>query len=256
MHITDSHNHLHFSQYKVDFQEVMDRSIASGVRTMLLVGIDPEDSLHALQKAQLFDELYSSIGIHPQKARSYNHEDVKALAGLSHNKKVIAVGETGFDLFRNPESVDQQKALFSAHIELSKDLGLPLIIHDRDAHDETTKVLDEINGWVSGGVFHCFSGDVSLAKKVMDNGFFISIPGVVTYKNASRLREVVSFCPLDILLVETDAPYLTPVPYRGKRNDPSYIIQTLQEVARLKQVSLEKAAESTTLNFQKLFLKG
>ncbi|HHO75251.1 MAG TPA: TatD family deoxyribonuclease [Deltaproteobacteria bacterium] len=255
MHITDSHNHLHFREYKDDFNEVMNKSFASGVDTMLLVGIDPEDSLDAQHKAQLFDGLYSSIGIHPQKADLYTYDDVQALAVLASNQKVIAVGETGFDLFRTPGSIARQEVLFLAHMDLAKDLGLPLIIHDRDAHIETIACLDEKSGWDSGGVFHCFSGDVALARKVLDHGFFISIPGVVTYKNASRLREVVRFCPLEMLLVETDAPYLSPVPYRGKRNDPSYIRQTLQEVARLKMVSLEEAARSTTYNFQKLFLK-
>ncbi len=253
MHITDSHNHLHFRDFRKDLTEVVNKANASGILTMLLVGIDPQDSLKAQQTAQRFDGLFSSIGIHPQMAGSYGYDDVKALASLARSEKVLAVGETGFDLFRTPDSIEQQELLFSAHIELAKELELPLIIHDRDAHEETVAVLSRENGWATGGVFHCFSGDVSLAKNVLDMGFYVSIPGVVTYKNASRLREVVRFCPLDMILVETDAPYLSPVPHRGKRNDPSYIRHTLQEVARLKDLPLEEAAEYTTLNFQKLF---
>ena len=167
----------------------------------------------------------------------------------------MGIGETGFDLFRAPETEDRQRAMFAAHIELAGQLDLPLIIHDRDAHDKTTMLMDERGGWSTGGVFHCFSGDVSLARKVLDNGFYVSIPGVVTYKNAPKLRDVVQFCPLERLLVETDAPYLSPVPYRGKRNDPSYIQQTLTEIARIKEISFEETAQITTGNFARLFIR-
>jgi TatD DNase family protein len=254
IHVIDSHNHIHFQAFSKDIPDVIRRSFSTGVKGMLLVGIDPGDSLRALKTAQQYDGFYTAIGIHPQMAGKFSPEEVFNLEKLSHNPEVIAVGETGFDLFRTPETEKEQEDLFVAHIELSQKIELPLVIHDRDAHEKTIKVMDERNGWACGGVFHCFSGDVDLARKVLDNGFLVSIPGVVTYKNASLLKEIVRFCPLETLLVETDAPYLSPVPYRGKRNEPSYIQQTLKEIAHIKQLPFEKVARQTTENFKSLFL--
>lgn len=254
-HITDSHNHLHSSDYDLDRQDVMDRSIDTGVSSMLLVGIDPDDSKMALHTADNYRGCYAAIGIHPQLADSYTPEDVYGLSELAQEPKVIGIGETGFDLFYNPETEDRQKDMFLAHLELARQVQLPIIIHERDAHDKTVMLLDESGGWSSGGVFHCFSGDVSLARKVLDEGFYVSVSGVVTFKNAQKLMDVVKFCPLDRILIETDAPYLSPVPFRGKRNEPSYIQYTLNEVARLKDISFEEAARVTSSNFDMLFTK-
>ncbi|HOO38072.1 MAG TPA: TatD family hydrolase [Deltaproteobacteria bacterium] len=252
--LIDSHNHLHFNAYKKDRDSVMGRAATEGVTSMLLVGIDPDDSLRALAIARTHDGLYAAIGIHPQMAGEYAAEDLFSLAEKAKDPKVVAVGETGFDLFRTPESEGKQRELFTAHIELAKRLGLPIIIHDRDAHEQTTALLDEREGWSRGGVFHCFSGDVALARKVLDEGFYVSVPGVVTYKNASRLHEVVAFCPLERLLIETDAPYLSPEPYRGKRNEPSYIRKTAEAIARIKGLSFDEVARATTENFSRLFV--
>jgi len=254
--LIDSHNHLHFDEYQDDRNDVVNRALAAGVTSMLLVGIDPEDSRRAVALARQYEGFYASVGIHPQLATTYGIEDVYSLAEMAKAPQVVAVGETGFDLFRTPQSEDNQRELFAAHIKLAHELGLPLIIHDRDAHEKTTALMDERDGWEEGGVFHCFSGDVSLAKKVLDEGFHVSIPGVVTFKNASRLHEVVAFCPLDRLIIETDAPYLSPAPYRGKRNEPSYIRQTALEVARIKGISLEKVALATTDNFRNIFVRN
>jgi len=253
--LIDSHNHLHFHEYKKDRDDVVNRAVAAGVSSMLLVGIDPKDSRRALECARQHAGLYAAIGIHPQMAATYTIDELYSLAELAKDPNVVAVGETGFDLFRKPQTEDNQRELFAAHINLAKELGLPVIIHDRDAHEKTTLVMDEMDGWATGGVFHCFSGDVSLARKVLDEGFYVSIPGVVTYKNASRLHEVVAFCPLETLLIETDAPYLSPVPYRGKRNEPSYIRQTVMEIARIKEVSFRGVAQATAENFRRLFLQ-
>ena len=252
--LIDSHNHLHFNAYKKDRDTVVSRAAAEGVTSMLLVGIDPDDSLRAVALARQYEGLFAAIGIHPQMANEYAAEELFSLAEKAKDPKVVAVGETGFDLFRTPQSEDAQRALFAAHIQLAKKLGLPVIIHDRDAHEETTSLMDERNGWTTGGVFHCFSGDVTLARKVLDEGFYVSVPGVVTYKNASRLHEVVAFCPLERLLIETDAPYLSPEPYRGKRNEPSYIRHTALAISRIKGVSFEEVARATTENFNRLFV--
>lgn len=252
--ICDSHNHLHFDEFTLDLHEVLSRSLASGVREMLLVGIDPDDSARAFQTARQFAGLYASLGIHPQKAGAFSRDDVLSLADLAGYPEVVAIGETGFDLYRTPETLREQQELFAAHIDLARQLGLPLVIHDRQAHEQSIGLMNETAGWDTGGVFHCFSGDVALARTVVDRGFLVSIPGVVTFKNADTLRAVVRFCPLDSLLVETDAPYLAPVPHRGKRNEPSFVQHTLQELARIKGVSPGEAARATSDNFRRIFL--
>jgi TatD DNase family protein len=197
--------------------------------------------------------LFAAIGIHPQLAGRYAPRDVQALEDLA-GPKVVAVGETGFDLYRTPATEDLQTALFQAHIELARRLKLPLVIHDRQAHTQTLSLLDETDGWSLGGVMHCFSGDVSLARIVLDKGFYISIPGVITYKNAQDLVAAASYAPTERLLIETDAPYLSPHPYRGKPNEPAYLVETLTCLARLKEIDIDEMAAITVHNFQALFL--
>ncbi|HNY65882.1 MAG TPA: TatD family hydrolase [Deltaproteobacteria bacterium] len=254
MRAADSHNHLHFDSYDQDFAQVVDRSFSAGITCMLLVGIDAEDSRRAVKAADTRDGLYASIGIHPQNAGIFSPEDVFSLEGLAGEGKVVAVGETGYDLYRTPESESLQKELFKAHVSLARRLSLPLVIHDRDAHAQTLSLLDECDAWSLGGVFHCYSGDVHMAERVLERGFFISVPGVVTYKTAQVLREVVRMCPMDSLLVETDAPFLSPVPFRGKRNEPSYMVKTIEEMARLKGCTPEDMGRQTLENFTRLFL--
>jgi len=253
--ITDSHNHIHFRAFRHDMEQVIERAFSSGVTGMLAVGIDPKDCRHALSVAKDHQGIFVSLGIHPQNGGVYHRDDVHALKNMAHDGTVVAVGETGFDLYRTPESVKDQKALFIAHIELARELGLPLVIHDRMAHKETCEVLDDLNAWPLGGVFHCFSGDVQLARLVIRKGFFISIPGVVTFKNSRDLREVVQNIPEEFLLAETDAPYLAPDPYRGKRNEPGYVIKTIEEIAKIKGMDPEEAARITSENFTRLFLR-
>jgi TatD DNase family protein len=254
MRTADSHNHLHFHSYKDDLREVLDRALSSGITHMLLVGIDDEDSQKAIEAASSREGLYASVGIHPQNAGTFSPQDVLSLERLVEGNKVVAVGETGYDLYRTPESEALQKELFKAHISLARKLSLPLIIHDRDAHGQTLALMDECEAWSLGGVFHCYSGDVGMASRILDKGFFISIPGVVTYKTAEVLRDVVSMCPVDFLLTETDAPFLSPVPHRGKRNEPSYMIRTIEEVARLKGMAPEEMGQKSLDNFRRLFL--
>lgn len=256
MNLTDSHNHLHLDDFRTDRSEVMDRARQAGVKAMLLVGIDPDDTLRALAAAETGDGLFASIGIHPQMAGLFSPEDVRALSALAQNGKVVAVGETGFDLYRAPGTEDQQKELFRAHVALARSCSLPLIIHDRDAHRQTVDLLEEEGAWSLGGVFHCFSGDAAMAGHIVGKGFFLSVPGVLTYKNATALREAVSACPLESLLVETDAPFLAPVPYRGKRNEPSFLIETIRELAAIKKIKVERMAEITTENFFRLFARA
>ncbi len=250
--ISDSHNHIHLKHYSADREEVLERARAVGVESMLLVGTDPVDSRRAVEFAGMNEGIYSAVGIHPQQAAEFGPEDVFNLKDIA-DKKTIAIGETGFDLYYTAESVDQQRSLFAAHIELARDMKLPLIIHDRDAHKETVMLLDELDGWSCGGVMHCFSGDVDMARYCVECGFYISITGVVTFKNGGMLRDVVREIPAERLLVETDAPYLTPVPNRGKRNEPAYLLNTLERMADIKGCELAEMANITSDNFQKLF---
>lgn len=256
MKIVDSHNHIHFRAFRQDRDDAIRRATDGGIVAMLAVGIDPKDSSSALSLAHSHEGLFVSAGIHPQNADTYGPADVQKLSALCSDDKVVAIGETGFDLYRTPGSEQKQKELFRAHIELARKLTFPLVIHDRSAHDQTLQVMDEMNAWPIGGVFHCFSGDAELARLISGRGFLISIPGVVTFKNAAMLKEVVSCIPLESLLVETDAPYLTPEPFRGKRNEPLYVMKVVEEIAKIKRTSAHEVARITTENFSRVFLDG
>ncbi|MFY9397139.1 MAG: TatD family hydrolase [Desulfomonilia bacterium] len=256
MNITDSHSHLHFSEFDPDRDEVIERAAQVGVSSMLLVGIDPEDSAKAVSVAASREGLFAAVGVHPQLAGERSPGEVLSLEALAADPKVVAVGETGFDLYRKPETEAAQAELFRAHIELARKSGLPLVIHDRNAHEQTFKLLEEEDAWALGGVFHCFSGSASLASYVIGKGFLVSVPGVVTYRNARQLREAVNRCPLDALLVETDAPFLAPVPHRGKRNEPSFLTNTIAEIAAIKGCSPDEVADAATSNFLRLFSRA
>jgi len=253
MKIADSHSHLHFDECKINLDDIINRAFNAGVEKFLLVGIDPEDSIKARAFSGRHKGFYSTVGVHPQMAVKYSREDVYNLSNLI-NEKVVAVGETGFDFFRAPDSYIEQEEIFKAHIKLSKEHALPLVIHDREAHKETIRVLDENDGWSMGGVMHCFSGNTDLASCILSKGFYLSITGVITYKSATVLREVAKMTPLDRLLIETDAPYLSPVPYRGKMNEPSYLIEVLKLLSEIKKIGIEELSEITFSNFEKLFL--
>jgi TatD DNase family protein len=253
MKIADSHCHLHFEECQTGITGIIDRAYNAGVEHMLLVGIDPVDSLKAVNWSQTDTHMHAAVGIHPQYSKHYSKLDVAGLSAMI-NEKTVAIGETGFDLYREADSVMWQKEMFEEHINLAKELKLPLIIHDRQAHEETIGVLDEKGGWTTGGVMHCFSGNQEMALYVLSKGFYISITGVITYKNASVLREVAEIIPIEKLLVETDAPYLSPVPFRGKDNEPAYLLETIKELAKIKKMSIADIAEATCSNFEELFL--
>ena len=254
--VIDSHNHIHFDEYKDDRPQVIKRSASRCLAAMLLVGIDRKDSEKALNIARQYKGLYVSIGVHPQNAGQYGAGDVLGLASLSRDTRVVAVGETGFDLYRTPDTLDLQKELFRAHVDLARRLDLPLVIHTRNADSILLEMLDDLDAWELGGVIHCFSGDMKMAEHVIKKGFVVSIPGVITFKKAHVLREVAREVPEESLLVETDAPYLAPMPYRGKRNEPSYVVETLKAVSDIREVSIAHMANVTADNFCRLFLKG
>ena len=251
--LIDSHAHLEMPEFKKDLEAVIQRAKASRVEYIFTVGTEKKDWKRAVEIADSHPSIYAILGVHPHNAKEIDDQTYPTLRGLCRNGKVKAYGEIGLDFFRNLSPRDIQLKRFREQIGLAKELDLPIVIHDREAHRETLEILKSEKAEESGGIIHCFSGDHEMAKACLDMGFYISIPGSITFKNAEGLREIVERIPLESLLVETDAPFLTPEPFRGKRNEPSYVRYTAQKVAEIKKVSFEKVAEITTENALRVY---
>lgn len=251
--LVDSHCHLDMAAYADDLEEVLKRSRLAGVSRIITVGIELESSRQAVALARRFPGLSATVGVHPHNIMGVTDRQYEELAALAQEPEVVAWGEIGMDLVRQYAPADLQKEHFLRQILMAKELALPLIIHDRAAHNDIMEILRREAPYPAGGVMHCFSGDTILARQVIELGFFISIPGVVTYNRAELLEAVVSEVPLSKLLLETDGPYLTPSPLRGKRNEPAFLLYTAQQVADFKQVSLNEVARQTTANAAALF---
>jgi len=253
-HLFDTHAHLGLGNtYEKDLEEVLQRAEAAGVRDIATVGIDLEESGKAVRIAREYDRIVAIVGVHPHEAKGMTDEILEEVARLAREKEVVACGEIGLDFYRNLSPKAMQFAAFREQIRLAKSLNLPIVIHDREAHEETLKVLKEEKAEEVGGILHCFSGDVVMAWDCISMGFLISIPGTVTFKNAKRMRDVAKKVPLDYLVVETDCPFLTPVPYRGKRNEPAYVRYTAEVVAKIKGLLFEEVAATTTRNARNIF---
>jgi TatD DNase family protein len=251
--LIDSHAHLEMPEFKRDLDSVIQRAKESEVEYIFTVGTEKKDWKRALEIANLHPLIYAILGIHPHNAKEVDDQTYPLLKELCKNKKVKAYGEIGLDFFRNLSPRDIQLKRFREQIELAKELGLPIVVHDREAHQETLEILKSEKAEECGGIIHCFSGDYEMAKACIEMGFYISVPGSITFKNAESFREIVKRIPLESLLVETDAPFLTPEPFRGKRNEPSYVRYTAQKVAEMKKVPFEKVAEVTTENAMRVY---
>jgi TatD DNase family protein len=251
--LVDSHAHLEMAEFKMDLEEVIQRAGAAGIEYIFTVGTERKDWKRALEIAQSHPKIYAILGVHPHNAKEIDDRTYAALRHLCQNEKVRAYGEIGLDFFRNISPQEIQIKRFREQIGLANELHLPIVVHDRDAHDETLDILKSEKGGRYRGVIHCFSGDYQMATQCLDMGFYISVPGTVTFRNASDFQEIVKKLPLEFLLLETDAPFLTPVPFRGKRNEPGFVRYTAQKVAELKKISFEKVAELTTENALKVF---
>jgi len=249
--LIDSHAHLEMKEFDHDREKVVERARQAGVDFVITVGTNLTLSRKAVELAQRHENIYATVGIHPHDVVNTDNKTFDTLLELAHRKKVVAYGEIGLDFFRNISPQEKQLDLFGRQLELAKELQLPVIIHDRDAHEQTLKMVKASS--IRCGVFHCFSGDYNMARQCIDLGFYISVPGVVTFDKAKTIQDVVRHIPLSSLLLETDAPYLAPIPHRGKRNEPSFIIHTAKKVAELKGVSLEEVAQATTKNAKSLF---
>lgn len=249
--LIDSHAHLEMSDFDRDRDEVIGRAIQAGVDLIITVGTTVSDCEKAVLIAGQHDTVYAAIGIHPHEVKDIDETTYDDLKRLAKAEKIVAYGEIGLDFFRNLSPRDAQIRRFGEQLELAGEMGLPIIIHDREAHKET---LEMLQGWKGKrGVIHCFSGDYRMAAKCLDMGFYISIPGAVTFGKSEKLQEVVRRLPVTSMLLETDAPYLTPHPNRGKRNEPSYVVHTARKVAEIKGLSFENVASVTSQNTRSLF---
>ncbi|MFS0784133.1 TatD family hydrolase [Bacillus sp. 1P06AnD] len=251
--LIDTHVHLNAEQYNEDLTEVIERAKEQGVDKMVVVGFDAETIKRAIELVEEYPFLYASVGWHPVDAIDMTEEDLKWLEELASHPKVVALGEMGLDYHWDKSPKDIQKEVFRKQIALAKRVNLPIIIHNREATQDIVNILKEEGADEVGGIMHCFSGSEEIAEECMKMNFYISFGGPVTFKNARNVKEVAAQIPLDRLLVETDCPYLTPHPYRGKRNEPGYVKLVAEEIASLKGLPFEEIAAATTENAKKLF---
>ncbi|MEK5040577.1 TatD family hydrolase [Sporosarcina sp. FSL K6-3457] len=252
----DTHVHLNADQYEEDIDEVIGRALEAGVEKMVVVGFDRKTIIRAMELAEQHAFIYAVVGWHPVDAVDCAEEDLAWIESLAAHPKVVGIGETGLDYYWDKSPKDVQQELFRKQIRLAQKVNLPIIIHNRDATADVVRILREEAAEKTGGIMHCFGGSVETAKECIAMNFMISLGGPVTFKNARMPKEVATDISLDHLLIETDAPYLAPHPYRGKRNEPAWVTLVAEEIARLKGLPVEEVAQRTTENAVKLFNMG
>jgi TatD DNase family protein len=253
--LIDSHAHIQGKEYAGAVETVIARAREAGIDKIIAVGGAGEMSSNhdAVALASLYDDVYATVGMHPHDAKDVGPEELKSLRELTIHPKVIAVGETGLDYYYSHSPHDVQRRVFMDFINLARQAGLPLIVHERDAAQDAAQLLRSEGTGDLRGVIHCFTGNYEAACAYLDLGFYLSFTGIITFKNAEPLRDVVRQVPLKKILIETDSPYLTPVPHRGKRNEPAYVRLVAEAVAIIKSVSLEEVAQITSGNARELF---
>lgn len=253
MLLIDSHAHLDDRRFNKDREQLIESMEGDRLEAIINIGIDLETSQQSIDLAKKHDSIYATVGYHPHNASQLDEEILGELERLAGEDKVVAIGEIGLDFHYDNSPREDQRYWFKKQLDLAKKLDLPVVIHSRDATQETFEILKEAQDGNLRGVLHCYSGSVEMARQYIDLGFYISLAGPVTFKNAVMPKEVARSVPLDKLLVETDAPYLTPEPYRGKRNDPSKVVNTADTIAELRGISLDELAEATNRNTKRLF---
>ncbi len=253
----DSHCHLNYKGLVEDQAAVLERARAAGVDTMLNISTREREWDEIVATAEREPDVWASIGIHPHEADAHPDVDMAKLIARAAHPRVIAIGETGLDYYYDHSDRDRQQLSFRSHIAASRQTGLPLIVHTRDAEADTAEILtDEMGKGAFAGVIHCFTASASFGQIALDLGFYISISGIVTFKNAKQLQEVASTIPEDRLLIETDAPFLAPVPHRGKTGEPAFVADTARFLSALRGVSVEALGTATATNFHRLFTKA
>ena len=249
----DTHVHLNADQYDEDLQQVIDRALEAKVNYMVVIGFDRKTIERAITLAEQYDFIYAVVGWHPVDAIDCTEEDLLWIEELAAHPKVVAIGETGLDYHWDKSPHDIQQEVFRKQIRLAQKVNLPIVIHNRDATEDVIRILKEEQAELTGGVMHCFGGSVETARICINMNFMISLGGPVTFKNAKTPKEVATEIPLDYLMIETDAPYLAPHPHRGKRNEPALVTLVAEEIARLKNISIEEVANATTINAIKFY---
>jgi TatD DNase family protein len=249
--LVETHCHLDFSEFDHDRDEVIERAKEQGVGYIINIGSSLNGSQRSVELSQKYESIYATVGIHPHEADTFTPEIEKSIRELAKKDKVVAIGEIGLDYYKNYSKVENQKPLFISLVKLAKDLGLPVVVHNRQAQTDTLKILKDALPFKA--VVHCFSGDEDFLKECLDLGFFISFTCNITYNKATQLRKLVKVTPLDRLLLETDAPFLPPEGFRGKRNEPAYVKYLAKEVASIKEINLEEVGRVTTNNAKSFF---
>jgi TatD DNase family protein len=243
----DTHAHLQWASFDGDRKDVLERAKEKRVTRIVNIGFDIAGCLKGVKLAENHKELYATVGIHPHDAKTLNDKTLDKLRELAANPKVVAIGEIGLDYYRNLSPREVQRQAFESQLALAEELELPVVIHDREAHDDIIQTLSRFKGKVTG-IMHCFSGNKKMAQQCLDLGFKISFNGTITYPKNRELREIAKLIDLKNILLETDCPFLSPQEVRGKRNEPSFLPMIAQEIANLKRVSVEDLAETTTRN--------
>ena len=256
MRLIDSHTHLDDAQYNEDRAAVIERARAAGVERMLAIGTGggPPDLEAGIRLAREYPFMLATIGVHPHDAAKATEATFERLRELAAHPKVVALGEIGLDYFHDFSPRDVQRAVFSRQLAIAAEAGLPIIIHSRDAWEDTLQILRR--EWHGEGIVHCFTGDATMARQALDAGFYLAFGGVLTFPKAEPVREAARITPADRLLIETDCPYLAPVPHRGKRNEPAFVADTARRLAEVRGQAMEEIAALTADNFERLCLRG
>lgn len=252
MELFDSHAHYNDEKFQEDREKVLSQIYKSGVTKIVNAGYNLESSRQAIEIANKHEFIYATVGISPNDIEDYKEEHLKEIAKLAQNKKVVAIGEIGLDYYWNKENKDLQKEVFISQIEIANKLNLPIVIHTREAIYDTLEILKN-NSCNKKGVFHCCPFNVDLVREGLKLGFYISFAGPTTFKNSKNASEIINMVPLDKMLIETDSPYLSPEPLRGKRNDSRNVIYIAQKIAEIKQISIEEIARATYENTKRIF---
>lgn len=256
MTITDSHCHLDHEQFAADLEAVLARASDVGVNRILCIGTGdgPPELDRAIRLAERHEQIVATVGVHPHEAAKATPQTYADLRQLGTHPKVVAFGEVGLDYHYDYSPRDTQRDVFIEQLKIARELNLPIIIHTREAWDDTMSVLKD--HWTGPGILHCFTGDTVQAEQALAQGFYLAYGGVLTFKTAENVREAARITPDDRILIETDAPFLAPIPYRGKRNEPSMMLQTLNKLAEVRGTTPERIAELTTANFERLCFEG
>ena len=252
MHLFDTHAHILDDQFNDDRDQVI-RNIYDNMALVVNIGCNLEDCPRTVALAEQYDKVYAAVGLHPEDVKTYTPEGWDMICRLAEHPKVVGIGETGLDYYWDTSTKDAQKVLFEQHIDLAKQLHKPLVIHDREAHGDTLEILKRTNAKEVGGILHAFSGSVEMAMEVIKLGFYIGLGGPVTFKNARKAVEVAQAIPLEYLVIETDCPYMAPVPFRGKRNEPMLVQHTAAKIAELRGISVEELIEATYQNGKRIY---